>query len=193
MAKTRKWRIKTNSFCQPLLKRRRKKFSIGELELLAVVWGLERLRFHLYGKQVHLFLDHQALEPLFKQNKTNKQYSARLTQWLDRLNHFDICLKHTACKEIKFTNFISRNPTENPEPEENYEEEVVINAIAQLATANARIGQVFDQSIDATTANETNMHDTRSLIDTRRYQINKVILIQITAYNSIHLTLIIQN
>ena len=104
----------------------------------------------------------------------NKQYSARLTRWLDRLNHFDICLTHTAGKEIKFTDFISRNPTENPEPEENYEE-FVINAIAQLATANARIGRVFDKSNGADAAKEVNMHDTRSLIDTRRYQTNNSI------------------
>ena len=90
---------------------------MGELELLAVVWGLERFRFHLYGKQVQLFSDHQALEPLLKKNKINKQYSARLTRWLDRLNHFDITLKYTAGKEIKFTDFISRNPTENADPE----------------------------------------------------------------------------
>ena len=81
-----------------------------------------------------------------------------------------LCLKHTAGKEIKFTDFISRNNTKNPEREENYEEEFVINAIAQLATANARMGRIFDQSNGAGTANEANMHDTRSLIDTRRYQ-----------------------
>ena len=150
-----------------------KKYSIGELELLAVVWGLERFRFHLYGKQVQLFSDHQALEPLLKRNKTNKQYSARLTRWLDRLNHFDICLKHTAGKEHKFTDFFSRKPTGNTESEENYAEVFVINAIAQLATANVRIGGIFDQSNDAITANETNMHDTRLLIITRRYQTNK--------------------
>ena len=43
-----------------------KKYSIGELELLAVVWGLEKFRFYLYGKKVHLYTDHQALEPLIK-------------------------------------------------------------------------------------------------------------------------------
>ena len=161
------------AFASRYLSDAKKKYSIEELELLAVVWGLERFRFHLYGKQVHVFSDHQALEHFLKRNKMNKQYSARLTRWLDRLNHFDICLKHTAGKELKFTDFISRNPTENTELEENYEEEFVINAIAQLATANARIGQIFNQSNDATTANETNMHDTRSLIDTRRYQTNK--------------------
>ena len=39
-----------------------KKCSIGELELLAVVWGLEKFRFYFYGKKVHLYTDHQALE-----------------------------------------------------------------------------------------------------------------------------------
>ena len=94
-----------------------KKNSIGELELQAVVWGLERFRFHLYGKQVQLFSDNQALEPHIKRNKAYKQYNAQLTRWLDRLNHFGISLKHTAGKEMKFTNFISRNPTKNLEPE----------------------------------------------------------------------------
>ena len=93
-----------------------------------------------------------------KKYKSNKQYSARLTRWLDRLNHFDITLKYTAGKEIKFTDFISRNPTEIADPEENYEEEFVINAIAQLATANYRIGRIFNQSNHSNTAV---MHDTR--------------------------------
>ena len=111
--------LKAIAYASRYLNDAEKKYSVGELELLAVVWGLERFRFHLYGKQVQLFSDHQALEPLLKRNKTNKQYSARLTRWLDRLNHFDISLEHTAGKEIKFTDFISRNPTETAEPEEN--------------------------------------------------------------------------
>ena len=57
-----------------------KNYSIGDLELLAVVWGLEKFRFYLYGKNVYLYTDHQALEPLIKRNRCNKQYRARLTQ-----------------------------------------------------------------------------------------------------------------
>ena len=49
-----------------------KKYFIGELELLAVVWGLEKFRFILYRKKLHLYPDHQAL---VKQNRCNKQYS----------------------------------------------------------------------------------------------------------------------
>ena len=123
--------LKPIAYASRYLNDAEKKYSIGELELLAVVWGLERFRFHLYGKHVQLFSDHQALEPLLKRNITNKQNSARLTRWLDRLNHFDICLKQTAGKEIKFTDFISCSPTEKSEPEKNYEEEFVIDAIAQ--------------------------------------------------------------
>ena len=146
-----------------------KKYSVGELELLAVVWGLERFRFHLYGKRVQIISKYQALRPLLKKNKTNKQYSARLTRWLDRLNHFDISLKHTAEKEIKFTDFISRNPTETAEPERKYEEEFVINAIAQVATVNGRNGRIFDQSENSNTAN---MHDTRTRTGTRYSKTN---------------------
>ena len=135
--------------------------------------GLERFRFYLYGKQFQLFWDHQTLEPLLKRNKTNKHYSARLTRWLDRLNHFDISLEHSAGKQIKFTDFISRNPNEKPEPEENYEEEFAINVIAQLATVNARIGRIFIQSETENAVNTTSMHDKRTLIDTRHCRANK--------------------
>ena len=54
-------------------------------------------------------------------NKTNKQYNGLITRWLDRLNHFDISLKFTPGKEIKLTNFFSRNPKENAEQAKNYE------------------------------------------------------------------------
>ena len=169
MATTKQRRIESNRICKPPPKRRREKYSVGELELLAVVWGIEQFGFYLYGKQIQLFSDHQALEPLLKRNKTNKQYSARLTRWLDRLNHFDISPKFTAGKEIKFTDFISRNPTEIAEPEETYEEEFVINAIAQLATVSSGIGRIFDQSENT---NRACMHDTHTQTGTRLSKTN---------------------
>ena len=58
----------------------KKKHSIAELGILAVVWGLEKFRFYFYGKKVHLYTDHQASEPLTERNRSNKQYSARLTR-----------------------------------------------------------------------------------------------------------------
>ena len=80
------WHKRSNGDLKPIVFASRylndaeKKHSVEELELLAVVRGLERFRFHLNGKQVQLFSDHQALEPLLKKNKSNKQNSARLTR-----------------------------------------------------------------------------------------------------------------
>ena len=82
-------------------------------------------------------------------------------------------LNSLPAKKLNLRTSSYRNPNENPEPEENEEEEIVINAIAQLATANAGTGRIFDQLNGADTVNEANMHDTRSLNDTRRYQTNK--------------------
>ena len=80
------WQKQVNGNTKPIaytsryLKDTDKKYSIGEFELLAVVCGMEKFRFFLYGKKVHLYTDHQALEPLIKRNPSNKQYSARLTR-----------------------------------------------------------------------------------------------------------------
>ena len=124
-----------------------KKYLIGELELLAVVWGLEKLRFHLYGKKVYLYTDHQALEPLIKRNRCNKQCSARLTRWLDRLAHFDIAIQNIAGSNLKFTDYLSRNPVQGVTPEDNYDEEYVINILSEQAKLNVKYGQLFaDQS-----------------------------------------------
>ena len=103
-------KIKPIAFGSRYLNESEQKYSIGELELLAVVWGLEKFRFYLYGKKVFLYTDHQALEPLIKRNRCNRQYSARLTRWLDRLAHFDIAIQHIAGSNLKFTD-ISRPGT----------------------------------------------------------------------------------
>ena len=124
-----------------------KKYSIDELELLAVVWGLEKFRFYLYGKKIHSYTDHQALEPLIKRNRSNKQSSARLTRWLNRLTDFDISIQHIAGSNLKFTHYLSRNPVGGATPEENYDEEFVINILAEQAELNLNYGQIFeDQS-----------------------------------------------
>ena len=73
------WQKQDNGIQKPIafgsryLNETEKKFSIGGLELLSVVWGLERFRFYLYGKKVHPDTDHQALGPLFAdQSKRTK-------------------------------------------------------------------------------------------------------------------------
>ena len=72
--------------------------------------GVNCFRYFVYGKRVNLLTDHQALQPLLKKNRAHKQYSARLTRWLDRLSHFVVNIQYTAGKNIPLTDYLSRHP-----------------------------------------------------------------------------------
>ena len=135
--------IKPMAFGSRYLNDTEKNYSIGELELLAVVWGLEKVRFNLYRKKVYLCSDHQALEPLIKRNRCNRQYSARLTRWLDRLAHFDIAIQHIAGSNLKFTDFFSKNPVEKATNEDVYDEQYLINILSEQAELNVKYGTLF--------------------------------------------------
>ena len=139
--------IKPIAFGSRFLNDTEKNYPIGELELLAVVWGLEKFRFHLYGKKVFLYTDHQALEPLIKRNRSNHQYSARLTRWLDRLAQYDIAVQHIAGKNLKFTDYLSRNPVEGAPTENKYDEEYVINNINRTREIERKIRFIIRQPI----------------------------------------------
>ena len=122
-------RLKPIGFASRFLSDTEKKYAINELELLAVVWGLEHFRLYIYGRPIKLLTDYQALEPLIKRNRSNKTYSARLTRWLDRLAHFTINVNHIAGKHLALTDYLSRNPSAPPQTDDVYDEEYVINNI----------------------------------------------------------------
>ena len=127
------------------------------------MWGLKIFRFYLYGKKVFFYTDHQALEPLIKRNRCNRQYSARLTRWLDRLAHFDIAIQHIAGSILKFTDFLSRNPVKNATTEAVYDEQYVMNILSEQVELNRKYGVILDdQSQNATERSkttETNFND----------------------------------
>ena len=105
---------------------------------------MEKFLFYLYGKKVHLCTDHQALQHLMKRNRSNHKNSARLTRWLDRLAHFDIAVQHNAGRNLKFTNYLSRNPVKGAPTDSKYDEENVINILIEHAKLNAKYGSLFD-------------------------------------------------
>ena len=104
-----------------------------------------------------LYTDHQVLKPLIKRKRCNRQYSARLTRWLDRLAHFDIAIQNIAGSNLKFTDFLSRNPVENAATEDVYYEQYVINILSEQAELNLKYGSLFvDQSHNASKRNKKN-------------------------------------
>ena len=51
-------KLKPIGFASRFFSDTEKKYAINDLELLAVVWGLEHLRIHIYGKPIKLLTDH---------------------------------------------------------------------------------------------------------------------------------------
>ena len=147
--------LKPIAFASRFLSDTEKKYAINELELLAVVWGLEHFRLYIYGKPIKLLTDHQALEPLIKRNRSNKTYSARLTRWLDRLAHFTINVNHIAGKHLALTDYLSRNPNAPPQQDEAYEEEYVINSIVPHYEFVSKVGCLGNHFVQSHGHSET--------------------------------------
>ena len=89
-----------------------------------------------------MYADHPVLEPLLKRNRSNQQYSARISWWLDRLAHFDIAVQQIASSNLIFTNVFSRNP--GAAIEEKYDGEYVINILNKHVALNAKYDSLID-------------------------------------------------
>ena len=159
MARTTGRKTKTDKICKPLSFLHRNKY---ELELLAVVWGLEHFRLYIYGKPMKLLTDHQALEPLIKRNRSNKTYSAQLTRWLDRSAHFTINVSHIAGKHLALTDYLRRNPTAPPRTDEAYDEEYVINNILPHYKFMSKYGCLSNRNNQSDNEASKNGHKTNN-------------------------------
>ena len=171
MARTTERNTKTHRFCKSFPIRHRKKYAINELELLAVVWGLEHFRLYIYGKPIKLLTEHQALEPLIKRNRSNKTYSARVTRWLDRLAHFPFNVNHIAGKHLALTEYLTRNPVIPPHADDTYDEEYVINNIIPHYSFISKYGCLSNhtsQSENGTEKSERKSNNEPLTNDTRK-------------------------
>ena len=122
------------AYASRFLNRNDQRYSINELELLAVVWSLEHFKYYLFGSHFTLQTDHQSLLLALKNNRGNKKYQSRLTRWVDRLFSFHFKVEHIAGKYMGFADYLSRHPN-SPPTGENMNENHVINIITALKYA----------------------------------------------------------
>ena len=71
------------SFASRYLNIQEKNYSANELELLAVVWAVDRCNHYLLSKLFIIATDHKALTSALVLNKLNKKYQSRLTRLND--------------------------------------------------------------------------------------------------------------
>ena len=88
-----------------------KKYHSNELECLALVWALDKLKHHTYGRPCLVHTDSSALTWLHR--KKNLDKSGRLARWILQLQNHDISIKHLKGKNNSVADFLSRNPVES--------------------------------------------------------------------------------
>ena len=112
-----------------------KKYSTNELELLAVVWAVDRFKHYLLGKEFVIATDHKALTSALGEHRSNKTYQSRLTRWVDRLLLYQFKVIHIHGKDMGIVDYLSREPNGKPWPESDIDEKFVVTSIEDFHKA----------------------------------------------------------
>ena len=124
------------SFASRFLTEFETKYSINELELLAVVWAIEHFKNYVYGTKFKVISDHKALSSVLRPNRGNKTFSSRLTRWVDRLLPFDFEVTHAPGRVLGFADYLSRHPSNlegsTIQAEQLWNEWFTVNVISQF-------------------------------------------------------------
>lgn len=103
------WKLIT--CCSRRLNDHEANYGISELECLAIIYAVEKLRSYLLGKRFQILTDHSALSVL-----ENKQpNSARLRRWALILQEFDFSIVYTKGQLQADVDCLSRAPIDPPD------------------------------------------------------------------------------
>ena len=89
------------------------KYSVCELEALAILWSIQKLRHYLYGAKFTIKTDNHSLCYLMKM----KDVSGRLARWSLILQGYDFDIAYKSGKLHTNCDCISRYPFEKPDPD----------------------------------------------------------------------------
>ena len=121
------------SYASRFLTELESKYSINELELLAVMWLIESFQNYVYVTEFGVVSDHKALQSVSNSNKGNKIIS----RWVNRLMPFDFAVIHRPERKLGMANYLSRHPSQYEElsikTEETFNDWFTINVVKEVA------------------------------------------------------------
>uniref|UniRef100_A0A1Y1LVD3 RNA-directed DNA polymerase n=1 Tax=Photinus pyralis TaxID=7054 RepID=A0A1Y1LVD3_PHOPY len=99
-----KGEMRTLAFASRGLKDAEKRYSITELELLAILFGVMKFRTYILGYPVVIYTDHKALSFLL----TCKSLNSRLQRWSLKLQEFNLQIEYCQGAKNRIADFLSR-------------------------------------------------------------------------------------
>lgn len=122
------------SFASKVLSPAQRRYCQTEKEALALVWGVEKFAFYLYGKEFELITDHKALEIIFG---PRARPCARIERWVLRLQTFQFKVIYKPGKSNIADPFSRLLREEDDEPPFDEEAEQYINRLVEAAVPSA--------------------------------------------------------
>ena len=135
------------AFASRYLNSQEKKCSTNELELLAVVWDVDRFKQYLLGKEFVIPTDQKALTSALGEHRSNKMYQSRLTRWVERLLPYQFKVIHIPGKDMGIVDYLSREPNGEPWPASEIDERFVVTSIEIFHSLSSRLSET-DRKID---------------------------------------------
>ena len=120
------------AFASRYLNSQEKKFSTNELELLAVVWAVDRFKHFLLGKEFVIATDHKALTSALGEHRSNKTYQSKIN--------------HIPGRDMGIVDYLSREPNGEPWPESELDERFVVTSIESFHKALDRLNSRFSET-----------------------------------------------
>ena len=103
------------------------------------MWSVEYFIYYLFGKSFTIITDHRALLSIMKEHCSNKSYNSRITRWIDRLLPFDFNIEHMPGAKMGLVDYISRQPNQEANVTNKYDEEFAVATITRIPDAIAAI------------------------------------------------------
>ena len=101
-----------------------RKYSQLHREALAIMFGLERFYKFIFGKQITIVTDAQAVKEMFKEsNGGSAVASARMQRWGAKLSGFQYRIIHRGSAKLAVPDALSRLPSGNSFHEEDEQED----------------------------------------------------------------------
>ena len=120
------------------------RYSATEIELLAVVWAVQKARLFLAGSDFELVIDHRPLVPIINSKTLDGLTTPRIVRMKEKLAPYRLTAVWRAGVNHKVVDCLSRRPVDDPSPEDlsgENEIEHCHSVLFRLACEDAESGE----------------------------------------------------
>lgn len=136
-----------------------------EREALAIIYAIEKFRLYLLGGSFVVHSDHQPLQRIFNNPRSNP--NARIERWLLRVQQYDFWVKYQK-GENNPADYLSRHPEEESD-KTSFTEYCINNIISNCLPVSISMKCIVEN-----TATDTVLYDVKRRLSNNNWDLNHI-------------------